>query len=63
MKLEYVITSCNLNKLYCDFIPIFVKAWKKLIPDIKVKIILIAEKIPEEYQSYDEIHFFYISIY
>ena len=54
MKLEYVITSCNLNKLYCDFIPIFVKAWKKLIPDIKIRIILIAEKIPEEYQSYDE---------
>jgi len=54
MKLEYVITSCNLNKLYCDFIPIFIKAWKKLIPDIKIRIILIAENIPEEYQIYKE---------
>ena len=29
MKLEYVLTSCNLNHLYCDFIPVFIRAWKK----------------------------------
>ena len=54
MKLEYVITSCNLNKLYCDFIPIFIQAWNKIIPEAKVKIILIAENIPEEFDEYKE---------
>ena len=38
MELEYVLTSCNNNKLYSDFIPIFIRAWKKLIPDIKIKL-------------------------
>lgn len=54
MKLEYVLTSCNLNPLYCDFIPIFIRAWKKLIPEIKIVIVLIAESIPEKFIKYSE---------
>jgi len=54
MELEYVLTSCNTNKLYSDFIPIFIRAWKKLIPAIKIKIILIADEIPEEYRDYEK---------
>ena len=54
MKLEYVLTSCNLNPLYYDFIPIFIKAWKKLIPDIKIVIVLIAKEIPLEFLDYSE---------
>ena len=54
MKLEYVLTSCNLNPLYCDFIPIFIKAWKKLIPEIKIVIVLIAESIPEKFLNFSE---------
>ena len=54
MKLEYVLTSCNLNPLYCDFIPIFIRSWKKLIPEIKIVIVLIAESIPEKFIKYSE---------
>lgn len=54
MKLEYVLTSCNLNPLYCDFIPIFIRAWKKLIPEIKIVIVLIAESIPKKFIKYSE---------
>lgn len=54
MKLEYVLTSCNLNNLYSDFIPFFIAAWKKLFPDIKIRIILIAENIPENLVNYKE---------
>ena len=47
MKLDCVLTAVNENKLYLDFIPIFIKTWNKLYPDVDVKIILIAKNIPE----------------
>jgi hypothetical protein len=54
MKLDCVLTSCNLNPLYCDFIPMFIKAWKKLYPDVTVIIVLIAKKIPDNLIKYKE---------
>ena len=54
MKLEYILTSCNLNPLYYNFIPVFVRAWKKLIPEVKIVIVLIAESIPENLSKYSE---------
>ncbi len=42
MKLDCVLTSCNLNPLYCDFIPIFIKTWNKLYLDFDVKFVLIS---------------------
>ena len=52
MKLDCVLTAVNENPLYIDFIPIFIKTWKKLYPDIDVKIILIAERIPDKFLEY-----------
>ena len=52
MKLDCVLTAVNENELYLDFIPIFIKTWNKLYPDVDVKIILIAENIPENLLSY-----------
>jgi len=49
MKLDCILTAVNENVLYLDFIPIFIKTWKKLYPNVDVKIILIAKKIPEKY--------------
>lgn len=54
MKLDCVLTACNDNPLYIDFIPIFISAWKKLYPDVVVKIVLIAEAIPAEFSDYAE---------
>jgi hypothetical protein len=48
MKLDCVLTAVNENKLYLDFIPIFIKTWNKLYPDVDVKIVLIAKDIPED---------------
>ena len=39
MKLDCILTAVNENPLYIEFIPIFVKTWNKLYPDIDVKII------------------------
>jgi hypothetical protein len=52
MKLDCVLTACNANPLYLEFIPIFVRAWKKLYPTVDVKIILISDTIPEPYNEY-----------
>jgi hypothetical protein len=54
MKLGTVLTACDLNPLYLDFIPIFIKAWKTLFPEINVFIILISDTLLEELNDYSE---------
>ena len=52
MKLDCVLTAVNENKLYLDFVPIFIKTWNKLYPNVDIKIILIAKNIPDNLISY-----------
>lgn len=54
MKLDCVLTAVNENKLYIDFIPLFVKTWNKLYPGVDVKIILIANRIPKQFKNYKD---------
>jgi hypothetical protein len=54
MLIDCILTACNDNPLYIEFIPLFVKAWKKLIPEADVKIVLISEDIPREYKKYTD---------
>ncbi len=54
MILDCILTACDLNPLYFGFIPIFIKSWKKLIPHIDIKIILIADKIPNQILCYSK---------
>lgn len=54
MKFKCVLSACNLNSMYCDFIPNFVKAWNILYPEVTVKIVLVAESIPEKFNSYEK---------
>jgi hypothetical protein len=54
MQIDCVLTAVNENKLYLDFIPLFVKTWKKLYPSIDIKIILISNEIPEKYKEYSK---------
>ncbi len=49
-----VLTACDLNPMYYKFIPIFIKAWKKLFPEINIHIILIADEIINELEPYRE---------
>ena len=51
MKLDCCLTACDLNPLYIDFIPNVIKTWEKIV-GIDIKIILIADAIPEKYQNY-----------
>ena len=46
------MTAANENELYIDFVPLFIKTWNKLYPDVDVKIILIAKNIPDDLLSF-----------
>uniref|UniRef100_A0A6C0D5N8 Glycosyltransferase n=1 Tax=viral metagenome TaxID=1070528 RepID=A0A6C0D5N8_9ZZZZ len=52
MKIGTILTATDLNPLYSDFIPIFIKAWNKIVPTANVIIILIANSIPDELIQY-----------
>lgn len=52
MKLDCVLTACNTNPTYMEFIPIFVKTWNKLYPNVDVKIVLISHVVPPELCEY-----------
>lgn len=60
MKLDCILTSCNDNTLYCDFIPIFIKTWNKLYPDVDIKIIFIGNSIPDKFKEYNNNIILYI---
>ena len=54
MKLGTILTATDLNPLYADFIPIFITAWKKLAPEADICIVMVADRIPDQYQAYRE---------
>lgn len=49
MKIGGVISACNDNPYYYEFVPVFVKAWQTLYPDIRIRIIFVTttpERLP-----------------
>ena len=54
MKIECVLTSCNLNPLYSDFIPIFINAWSRICQEADVRIILVSSFIQEKLIQYKD---------
>ena len=51
MQIGTCLVSCDLNPLYLDFFPAVHKAWTEMM-EINVKLILIGEEIPKEYQRF-----------
>ena len=41
MIISHVVASTNSNPLYYNFIPIFIKAWQHLFPEVNIVIIVI----------------------
>lgn len=52
MKVGTILVATDTNPLYCDFIPNFVVAWTKLIPEADICIVMIATEIPARFQEY-----------
>jgi len=63
MKIDRIITSCNENKTYSDFIELHARAWKKLC-NITVDIAIITtgdshnSKLVAEAKKYCNVHIF-----
>lgn len=53
MRLDTVLTAVNDNPLYIGFVPYFIRMWKLLYPEVNVKIVVVAECIPEKFKEYD----------
>lgn len=54
MILDCILTATNTCPKYMSFIPIFIKTWNKLYRGVDVKIILIAQKIPEKFFEFEK---------
>lgn len=54
MKLDCIVTAVNDNPIYTEFIPVFIKAWKKLVPEAAILLLYIGDFIPEEFAEYRE---------
>ena len=44
MKLSHVLTSVNENEKYIKFIPLFIKSWTYLFPEIEPIIVYTGQK-------------------
>ncbi|MCP4132633.1 MAG: hypothetical protein GY754_16835 [bacterium] len=53
MIITDVLTATNTHSLYYKMIPLFVKAWNKILPGAKIHIIIICDQIPDEIKNYD----------
>jgi hypothetical protein len=54
MIIDCVITATNDNPKYVNFIPLFIKMWKYLIPNIDVKIIFVSTYIPKKFKEFEK---------
>jgi len=54
MKIGTVLTASDLNPLYSEFIPNFIKAWSILFPEIDVIVVLVADSIPDNLSKYSK---------
>lgn len=54
MRLGTIVTATDLNPMYTSFIPPWVQAWKTLVPEADLCIVMIADAIPEEFLPYQE---------
>lgn len=54
MKLGAVVTAVNDNPAYWRFVPLFIKRWKKLFPEVAVNVIFIGSRLPAELQPWSE---------
>jgi len=58
MRVGTVLSACNNNKKYFQWIPHFISAWRKLFPFVNIIIIFIGNEIPLNLRNFKEIILF-----
>ena len=48
MKLSTVVTAVDAAPFYRDMVPLFVAAWRRVVPGVRVVIVVAAKKLPSE---------------
>jgi hypothetical protein len=54
MKVGTILTATDLNPLYSEFIPNFIKAWNILFPHADVVVVLVADNVPDNLKQYEQ---------
>jgi hypothetical protein len=54
MRIGTVLTATDSNPLYLEFIPMFIRSWKILFPEVNIIIVLISDTIPSEIEECKE---------
>jgi len=52
MKIGTILTATDSNPLYSEFIPSFIQAWSRLLPEADICIVYIADELPEQFAPY-----------
>jgi hypothetical protein len=52
MEIGTVLTATDTNPLYLEFVPLFIKSWSILFPEVDIIIVLIADSIPDILKEY-----------
>lgn len=53
MKINYCLVACDLNKNYVEFIPLVIQVWSTIV-GVNVKVILIANSLPQNLIQYSK---------
>ena len=53
MKIDLVLTSCNINEKYIEYFPIIYNLWKNSF-NLEIKLILISDEIPDNLVEFNE---------
>ena len=54
MKLECVLTAVDMKPFYLDFVPVFIEAWRRTYPQVDVRIVLVADEVPDDLKQYGD---------
>lgn len=54
MKLDCVLTACDMNPVYFSLIPYFIKSWEITHPNIDIIVLLINDTIPDNLKPYQD---------
>lgn len=54
MKIGTVLTATDSNPLYAEFIPLFVDAWKRVLPEADVCVLYIGHSLPDSLSKYSQ---------
>jgi len=54
MPITVVLSACDTNPTYTQYVPLFLQTWRRVSPNMCVFVVLVADKIPSELEPCSE---------